>query len=193
MPFIYKVANETEKLGALALRNAIYAQEREYVPGDSLDAVAYQLVACTPEREVVACFRMVTQENRPFDLESFVSLEEILASDSVPAEVGRLCVRTDYRYVAKGHFLHYGLFKISCLLAAKLGVTDFVMYTFGSLVRFYRGVHFIETGKRFFHPGYHETMHVMRLNFRSLANEGSKPRSRLFRNLLSPDPNRFQI
>lgn len=186
--FSFKVAKPSEFQDALDLRRTVYVQERGYAPEDSLDLVAHLLIACDVNGEVVACSRLVPPEQRPFDIEGFVDLRSIVPASANPAEVGRLCVRADHRKGPGGRFLQLGILKLSCLLAEKLKVTHFVMYTFEELRDYYRSVRFVDSGITFTHPGYREVMRVMYLDLIELRLDPRGVSSRLVQFLFSPNP-----
>ena len=162
--FTFKVADPVERLAALRLQAQVYAEDTGHVPADQFDESGFYFVAVTQETEIVASFRMVGPEQRPFDIERFVDLSPFLAADRSPALIGRLCIRHDHRSVSRKVFLPLGMLKLAYAFSWKHGFTDLVMYTFPHLLGFYRGALFQPLNLTFQHPGYGCAMHVMHLD-----------------------------
>jgi predicted GNAT family N-acyltransferase len=171
----------------------VYSQERGYAPEDDLDAIARHLVALDSSGQVVAYARLIPPAHRPFDIERFVELRSLVPDWAIPAEVGRLCVRSDHRLGVRGQYVQLGIFKLTCLVAKTLQITHLVMYAFEELRGYYQAVSFKDSGIAFFHPGYARTMRAMCLDLNKLSLCEGGAHERLARFLLSPDPQRFKI
>jgi hypothetical protein len=182
----FRVAAGEERTRALELQHQVYAEDLGHVPEDSFDARAHFLVACADNGGVVAVFRLVGPEQRPFDLEAFVNVKEILAPGRIPALVGRLCIRRDHRNISKHMFLQIGLFKLAYAFAEKRGITDLLLYTYPKLIAFYRGALFNLVNRTFEHPDW-GTVHLMHLDLLGLEARCAQSRNRLARLLFATD------
>ena len=136
---------------------------------EDFDAWAHQLIATDATGQVIAAFRIVPPEIRPFDLEYYISLSPILGDDRAPGEIGRLCVAHENRQIRSNPFIHIGLLKLACDFAAKLNLTDLVLTALPKLRAFYRVGFFRETGVTFEHKTWGE-VHVMHLDLVSLPH-----------------------
>jgi N-acyl-L-homoserine lactone synthetase len=163
--YVFKPADRIERVQALALQHEIYSTDIGYAPHDSFDTEsATYFVAVDQARKVVGSFRMVIPSYRPFDVEQYINLDEIFPPHRSIALVGRLCVRPENRSVSREGLLPIGLLKLAYEYAVSSRITDFVMYTFPRLQRFYERAFFSFTGASFLHPGYQTRMLVMRLD-----------------------------
>lgn len=162
----FKVASSAETLRALELRDQIYARELGHVPQDGLDEVADHLVAIERGGDVVAAFRIVGPQYRPFEFERVIALKGIICADSVPAMIGRLWVRKDYRRISRSSVVHLGLLRLAYGFALARSITDFFLFTFDHLVPFYRRAHFHHLPVPYVHPHW-GAMQVMHLDLRS--------------------------
>ncbi len=175
---IFKVASGEDKLRACELQHAVYSVDLGHVPNDAFEEGALYLIACAETtNEVVATFRLVGPDQRPFDLERVVDLDALIGANRMPALVGRLCVRPDYRRIRRGTFLQIGMLKLAYSFALKNGITDLVMYTYPRLRNFYRTALFRPLDCNFVHPdwGMVEVMHLDLLNLRDRYAESSDP------------------
>lgn len=178
----FKVADVGERARAIDLRRRVYAEDVGHVEMDDLDERAHHLVCHDDSGEVIAALRVVLFDDRPFDIEHFVALDGLIPSDRFPAEIGRYCVRNDHRRVTRNHFVQLGMLKLAYAFARKRGATDFLMYTFGHLLDFYRGAFFQLLDVAFEHPGYSQQMYVMRLDlvdFENRYSQSQQPVARL--------------
>jgi len=189
----FKVADATERLQAFDLQRKVYGEDVGHVPSDEFDERAHYLVAHDSDHEVVAAFRVVGPDLRPFDLEDYVDLSPYVAPDRRVALVGRLCIRHDHRRVSKRGMLPIGMLKLAFAFSQKCAFTDFVMYTFPDLVAFYRSALFHPLGLSFIHPGYQCRMHVMHLDLIDLKPRMSGSRSPMAQLLLSVSPPNFVV
>ncbi len=189
----FKVADAAESAHAIALRDQVYKDDVGYVPTDDLDARSYHLIACDRGGDVVAAFRIVGPDQRPFEIEQYVNLFDVIEPDRSPALIGRLCVRRDYRKVRAGTFVQIGLLKLTYDFALKRGFTDLFMYTFTHLLKFYRGAFFKPLNISFHHSGYGCRMHLMHLDLIGLQDQHSKSKSSLARLLFAKDLPNFVV
>lgn len=183
----FKVADLVERAEALELQREVYGGDVGHVPHDEFDEQGYYLIAHDREREVVAAFRVVGPEQRPFDIERFVDLSPLIAADRSVALVGRLCIRHSHRNVSRKSILPVAMMKLAFVFARKHGFTDFVMYTFPHLLNFYRRAFFRTVDLTFEHPGYRCRMHVMHLDLIDLDTRLSQSREPMARLLCGPD------
>jgi predicted GNAT family N-acyltransferase len=160
---VFRVADPSERDRALHLRNFIYARELGHVPNDGLEDAAQHLIACNSSGQIVATFRILGPDHRPFDFETAYDLGPALSQGRRPAAIGRLCVHPDYRAIHQSLFIHVGLLNLAVDLATRSGFTDFFLYTFPHLLKFYTRVGFRPTGASFVHNGYQRLMHILHL------------------------------
>lgn len=189
---VFKVADDSERSLALGLRQIIYEEELGPTGFDPLDQLSDHLVACDPSGAVVAAFRLVGPEQRPFDFERHLDLRSYLAKERTAAFLGRMCIRRDYRAVRKSAFVQMGMLKLAHDYAIKRGITDFFMYTFTHLLKFYRGVFFQPLGISFEHPVW-GLVHLMHLDVVALRGRCLHSRSSLAKVLFSGEHPNFVI
>jgi predicted GNAT family N-acyltransferase len=172
--FRFKRAGAGEVARALDLRRSVYAVDwpsvREDAVIDDLDARALHFVAQNASGVVIAAFRMIPADQRPFDIEHFVRLEDFLPPDRIPVEVGRLCIRHENRSVRSDAALHLGLLKLAYHSARELGATDLLLKATARLRNVYGMIGFRPVGSVIRHPSYGEE-HVMRLDLVALESE----------------------
>ena len=159
----FKVADEEERQLALELRTVVYTADLGHVPDDGLDESAHHLVVRVTDGPVVAAVRIVGPEKRPFDFEMLCDLGSLLSPARRPALIGRLCVRRDYRTARRSTFIHVGLLRLAIDFGHQRGFTDYFLYTYPSLIRFYRGALFECVGDPFEHPDWGQ-ISLMRLD-----------------------------
>jgi predicted GNAT family N-acyltransferase len=192
----FQVAAGSDRSRVLEFRRRVYATDWPNVPVDEvidkLDASAHQLMAIDASGEVIAAFRIVPPESRPFDLEYYISLSPILGSDRAPAEIGRLCVAHDNRQVRSNPFMHIGLLKLAYDFSARLQLTDLVLTALPKLRAFYRVGFFREIGVTFTHNTWGK-VHVMHLDLVSLPNYCRQTEGPVARLLLAEALPNFQI
>jgi len=177
----YRVARPDELADVLRLREQVYMQDLGHVPVDTFDTAAYHLIACAADKGIVAALRIVGPHQRPFDFEAHFDLGDLLAQGRQPALIGRLAVRRDYRMVHRSAFVHVGMLKLSVAVARKHGITDFFLYTYPNLIRFYEDALFQLTLFNFPHPdwGLVQLMHLDLLRLASRASEATSEMARL--------------
>lgn len=180
----FEVADSEQQRLALALRSQVYAEDLGRVVNDHLDECSYHLVACA-EREVVAAVRVVGPDQRPFDCETILSEKgAALSLGPRPALIGRLCVRRDFRAARKSTALHLGLLRLTIEFGLQQAFSEYLLYTFPGLTRFYQGAFFELTGVDFPHPDWGR-LHVMRLDLSNASSKG-------IAQILSGSPSGFQ-
>lgn len=176
-----KAASESERERAMALQREVYERDVGHVPNDEYDRAAHYFVVLNSKDDMVATFRIVGPEQRPFDIERIRDLSTIIAADRSPAVIGRLCVRPDYRLVSAKMFLPFGVLKLIHAFATKNGITDLLLYTYPHLRNFYRSAFFREVGGTIDHPDWGR-IHLMHLDLIDLAEryrEADQPLARL--------------
>ena len=136
----------------LRFRESVYARDLGHVPRDGNEESACHFVAQMPSGIIVASFRLLGPEARPFDLESSVDLGLLLGPDARPALVGRLCTHPGYRKVSESIPIHGGLLRLALGYAAEHRVTDLLLYTYDNLRNFYRAARFVDTQLLVEHP-----------------------------------------
>ena len=182
--FVFKVATDSERGAALALRSRIYTAELGSPDLDGFDDGAYHVVGLDPDDAVVASVRIIGPEQRPFDIESVFNLSAVLAPDRVPAEISRFCVDPRHRQMHRDHMLHFGMLKAVYDLATKLGITDIVTLGLPHLKNLYRVGYFSEVGMLCTHPVWGPA-HPMRLDLIELRRRYAASSNALARLLLS--------
>ncbi len=178
---------DVERQAAVQLQEEVYSEEYGEVPPTDDDARAVFLVARDRGGELVATLRVILPESRPFGFEHHVSLDTLLGAGRRPAELGRWCVHREHRIVTSSSGLHLGLMKLAYYFAIHNDISDYVMYAYEDLVRFYRGLYFEDSGG-FVHP-YWGSVRLMRLDVRALAARLTRSQTRVARFLLE-EPNR---
>lgn len=147
----FAIATGEQRSTALALQNLVYSEALGHIPSDGLDAEAVFLVAESPAHEVVASIRLVGPKHRPFDFETQVDLGFLAEPGGRAALVGRLCVLRAFRPARTSIPLQRGLLHLMVKAAHQESITDLFLYTYESLVRFYRVALFEDTGLFFRH------------------------------------------
>jgi predicted GNAT family N-acyltransferase len=166
----FKPASPAECQLALALREEVYLRDLGHVPDDGLDNRSDHLVGILGDGNVVAAVRIVGPEHRPFDFETFCDPRHSIQLGPAPALIGRLCVRSDYRAAHRSAFLHIGLLRLAVEFGLAKGLSDYILYTYPNLIRFYSGGLFRLVGMPFEHPDW-GLIHLMHLNLLELKNE----------------------
>lgn len=186
----FKVAAGEECRSALELRDEVYTSDLGHVPIDGRDDAATHLVAVDADRRVVAAFRVV--EERPFDFERFVSIDDLIGDGRNPALIGRLCVRPEHRSVRRSSFLLMGMLKLAHAYAERRSISDFFLYTYPNLIKFYRGAFFDLLGVTVPHPDWGE-VHLMRMDVLALERRCATSRSAVARLLLDREMPNFVV
>lgn len=189
---IFKVATGAQRIEALKARCDVYATDWPDIPQDKVidaaDDAASHLIACTDTGEIIASLRILAPDQRPFDMERFISIEPLLPKGSSPAEIGRLIVKHDHRHVRSHSFVQLGIFKLAIDLSLRLGITDLILTALPLLRHLYRLAGFIDTGLTFHHSTW-GPVHVMRLDVTKINSPNS--RNTIARLLTSSSPPNF--
>lgn len=179
--FRFKQATPEETQRAIGLFKEVYLVDNHEIPTDNLDAYAAYLIALSPTDSVAACLRIVGPTGRPFEVEKVCDFSTTLSPGRIPALVGRLSVRHEYRSSTLSILVQFGLFKLAIDYARHHGITDLILYTLPHLLNFYRSVFFRPTGHTFYYKPHRTWMHVMRLDLVELEAklQAGSPRARL--------------
>jgi len=149
----FAVATASDMGEVLALQDAVYRSEYGFVPDDGLDDRAIHFVGRLSEQGVIiATFRLVGPECRPFDFEVAVNVEGLVSPGGSAATIGRLCLDPVYRAARTSMKIHFGLLDLGSRYALSKGITDFFLITYPRLVNFYRKAGFRVCGESFDHP-----------------------------------------
>lgn len=149
---------------AVELRREIYAADLVPDPGDGLDDSATHVAAFDASGSVVASFRILGPELRPFDFEHIRPLDRLVAAGRRPAMIGRLCVRRDYRNIKRSTRIHAGLLAEALEFAHAEHISDYFLYTFEHLRQFYAKGGFSESNIVLDHPHWGR-LYLMSMNF----------------------------
>lgn len=161
----YRIADPDDEAEIRAARDRIFGAELGYVPDDGLDAKAAHVIARAADNTLVAAFRFLGPELRPFDFEEVYPLDELVAAGRRPAMLGRLWVHPEYRGVRQSMQIHRSLLAEALYLAMETAVTDYFLCTFTRLLSFYRAAMFRETGAIHVHLGW-GPLHVLHRDMR---------------------------
>lgn len=189
----FKVAEGLERCRALELRAEIYEQELGHHGIDDFDERAHQLIALDASGEMVAAFRILSPDQRPFEIEQFVNLQGFIATGRSPAQIGGLWIRRGDRRMRGRALLPLGMLKLAYAFARRHEITDLVMRThIAQLREFYRRALFRSLDHLGFqHPLWGE-VYVMHLDLVDLEARCSQSKDPVARFLLSKDaPNIF--
>ena len=166
----FEIAGPDALEQAVRLQQYVYARDLGHVPKDETELSARHFVAIT-SRKVVACFRLLGPETRPFDLEASIDLGSLLGSEARPALVGRLCIHPAYRKVRQSLLISAGLMKLVLQYAAQNRITDLLLYTYPELQNLYRVAGFRDANVVFHHKDWGD----IRLMRRSLVHPDHGP------------------
>jgi predicted GNAT family N-acyltransferase len=151
---VYKEADAVEREELLTQRRIIFENDLGHMPDDGLDDAACHLIARSSDSGIVAAFRLVGPELRPFDFECAYPLADFVGSGRRPAMLGRLWVRQDYRRVERSVVLFQGLMRLALRLSDEKQFSDYFLITLDRLVKFYRAARFKDVGVVFQHHGW---------------------------------------
>jgi hypothetical protein len=150
-----------DRADALRVREIVYCQELGYrwgSPSDEYDSRAILCLVRSVNGEAIGSFRIVGPTARPFEVDRFLRLDEILPPNSRPAEMNRFCVLAPYRSISSS--LHLALFKFSLDLARRDHLSHFVLAAKPSIAPIYRYLGFdLVSGTRFEHTGLGGDLH----------------------------------
>lgn len=171
----------------------VYSEDVGHVPDlDEFDQGAHYLVALAPTRQVIAAFRIVGPEQRPFDLDRLVDLSAISPPGRSPGLIGRLCVQRDFRMAARSILLPMGMLKLAHLFCKKHGITDLFLYAYPNLINFYRGAGFRLLDFTVDHP-FWARVHVMHLDLIAFWDRHTHAPQGLARFLLADGSANFRV
>ena len=148
-----------DRTAALDVRNSVYCEElghRWASPADEFDDRANLCVVRDPSNTPIASVRILGPEGRPFEIETFLDLTQVLPNDSRPAEMNRFAILPPHRKISSA--VHLALFKFSMDLANSDKFSHFVLATKAAVAPIYRYLGFEQV------PGYS-------FAHRSLGNE----------------------
>jgi predicted GNAT family N-acyltransferase len=164
----FKVANGRETQAALQVRAQVYVANFGHHADDDLDAPGYHLIGLDGAGDVVGGFRLLGPELRPFDFERVLGSDAVIQDGRRPAMLGRLFVRRDFRGATRSTHLLLGLLNFGIQFAAAHHITDFYMYTFSHLLRFYSHAGFRSLGVTMYHQHW-RTLYLMQMDVKSAA------------------------
>lgn len=185
--FTFKVACSTELGDVLDLRATVYSEDLGQVPQDDLDECATHLIAVSHAGDVVAAFRVLGPDLRPFDFEQYAASSQLIPALARPALLGRLCVHRQYRQIRPNIQLHIGLLRLALRHAKNQGFTHLYLYTYDNLRAFYRAALFSDTQILFPHPTW-GTVRLMCLEVQAV-NQAHQHSRRKFLNLIFDSDN----
>ena len=128
---------------ALEVREQLYCNELGYrweSREDRFDAGATIAVIRTQDGRVIGSIRIVGPEARPFEIEKYIPIGDILPQDSRPAEVNRYCVVPAFRGIANS--VHFAAFSFAIERAQLEQFSHFVIATKPALEPIYRDLLF---------------------------------------------------
>lgn len=143
---------------ALRLERDVYYEEYGTVPQPEPGATYF--AAINEHDEVVASFRILGPEYRPFDFERIQPDSTRVLPHNIGI-IGRFCVRKDYRFASSSVTIHQGFLRLALDFASENRLSHLVMYTFSPLIGLYRRAQFSEVSSAFYHPGYRQRMTIM--------------------------------
>lgn len=150
--FSFQIAGSSDVEEVLRFQDATYLADLGHVPSRSAGPHAKYFVAHDRSGKLVAAFRLLRPESRPFDFEHCLDLAALLGDKARPALVGRLCTDPQVRGVRRSIPIHAGLLRLALSYARADNVSDLLLYTYENLVTFYRAARFADTGMIFTHP-----------------------------------------
>jgi hypothetical protein len=156
---------EADKLAALQVRWQVYCEElgHRWAPsGDPYDQRANLCVVRTPEDQPVASLRIVGPEGRPFEIDRYVPIDDVLPEGSRPAEINRFCILPPFRSISSG--VHLALFDFMIFLSRKEFFSHFVLASKPSIAPIYRYLGFeVVRGRSFAHAELANQQHDLML------------------------------
>lgn len=187
--FSFKTAEGEEVSRSIELRRRIYEAELGAPGVDTFDKVARHLIGVTSDGQMVSACRLIGPEERPLEIESFLSLGSVFADSAIPAQLGAFWVRPDIRGIAVGRLLPLGMMRFVLRICASVGVTHLILRTHVTSVRaLYRRIGFKERDDLgFTHPAW-GPVYVMILDLHWLSLEGEHTHDPILRLLVSDEP-----
>ncbi len=181
---------DADRVDALSVRYQVYCEELGYKWNSAQDEFDAQAVICvvrTGDGSAVASLRIVGPEARPFEVEKFVSIEDILPANSWPAELNRFCVLPHLRTISSS--VHVALFNFAFGLARRQRFSHFVLASKPSIEAIYRFLLFeVIEGRSFRHSGMGDERHnLMLLDLRNLSERYRQARHPFAHLMLADD------
>lgn len=143
---------------AVRLERDVYSEEYGTIPQPEPGASYF--AAINESDRVVASFRILGPEYRPFDFERIQPDSTRVLPHNIGI-IGRFCVHKDYRVATSSVMIHQGFLRLALDFATENRLTHLVMYTFPPLIGLYRRARFSEVSSAFYHPGYRQPMTIM--------------------------------
>ena len=160
--FTFKLSEPEEIDEVLRFRSQVYNLDLGKNPDDGFDGGACHLIVLNHIRAVVAAYRIVWPQSRPFEFEEALPLDRLVARGRSPAMIGRLCISPDYRTVKHSAVILPGLLRLASRVAASAKITDYYMCALPRLVKFYQRASFRELGVTIEHPDWGD-LSIMRM------------------------------
>lgn len=187
----FAVATSEQLPRVLTFRDQVYREELGCAPTDSYDSKARHLIAVEPDDAIVAAFRMVGPEARPFEFEPYIPVGDLLRRSSTPAWIGRLCIAKSHRSLTSARGIHLCMLRLMLLVARRERYSHLLLYTGVHLMGFYRIAHFQTYREPFNHPVW-GLQQLMFLNLKRIPR-GRSSSSLLRRYLLGSPPGNFRL
>lgn len=146
---------------AIAQESSVYSADHGCIPIP--EPSAHYFAAITESGSLIASYRILGPEARPFEFEDACPLRFISDQRRV-ALIGRLCVHPEFRAISTQAALHPMLMRIAYRFSRESGYTDLVQFCFPKLKTFYKRAFFEPTGQSFFHRDYGQLMDVLHLD-----------------------------
>jgi predicted GNAT family N-acyltransferase len=158
----FRVATGRQIEAAIQARAATFLKDFGHIGDDGNDGIGQQLVAIDQTGAVVAGFRLLGPEARPFPFESVLDLSDSVAHGARPALLGRLFVRHDFRVIDRSTYLLAGLFDLAREFAVTNEISEFYISAFHHLKRLYARAGFCDLGIAI-EDRHWRTLHLMRM------------------------------
>jgi len=176
---------------AIEVRRRVYVEEFGFTLGgsvrDQVDDRATHLLAETGEGEAIASLRILDESERPFEIESFLSLSGFLTPGGHSAEITRLCIAAAHRKLSRENMVHVAILKAILEFSSRLGISEIIASTRKELIGFYRYLLFETFPEATYrHPDIGNSLHtLMRLNVTTLVERYKCVRPTLYRAILT--------
>lgn len=190
--FVFRPLAPGELWRALRVRRAVYGAELGYqidgILQDPLDGSARHFIGTTRIGEPVAAMRIIIEDKRPFELESFVNIAPFLEKGARAGEISRMCILPEFRSLTRNRFVHAGMWKLAWDYAAACGLTEFWIWAPPSIVGIYEYLGFRKVPDlNFLHPLFdNKAYQVLRIDLRTLEDEYRRRKHPLSSILFAP-------
>ncbi|MBX3026195.1 GNAT family N-acetyltransferase [bacterium] len=158
----YQIISGVHAGAAVRVREEVFLKDFGQIGDDGKDSVGYHLLALNECGEIIAGFRLLGPEVRPFAFEKAYDLSAVVRAGAQPALLGRLFVRQDFRGATTSMQLLIGLLELGRSFAAGHSITDFYISAFGHLVRLYERAGFSNLGVEVTDDHW-QTLHLMHM------------------------------